>query len=299
MTSIFDHLPEDFRLLAAMTAILVITFLIAWIVNRIVYRALMPRLNKAHIDLITINFIRRFVNIAIYFVGISAALTQIPEFEIIGHSMLAGAGIITIVGGLASQQVLSNIVSGLLIVIFRPFKIGEKITINSIHTGFVEDITLRETILRDPENNRIIVPNSQISSQILVNANYADNRICKFIEIGIGYASDVDKAMTIMAEEVIKHPLHIDNRTDEQKANGEPIAIVRLVSLGSSSVNLRAWAWADNATDGFVLQCDLLLNIKRRFDKEGIEIPFPQTTVSFQKDSSLAVAKLPLESGGS
>lgn len=291
MTSIFDHLPQDFRMIAIMAAILVITFLVAWLMNHLVTRTLMPRLNKAHIDLITINFIRRFVNIIIYFVGISAALTQIPEFEIIGHSLLAGAGIITIVGGLASQQVLSNIVSGLLIVIFRPFKIGEKITINNSYTGFVEDITLRETILRDTENNRVIVPNSQISSQILVNANHTDTRVCKFIEIGIGYTSNIDTAMKIMQEEVIKHPLHIDNRTEEEKSNGNPEAVVRLISLGDSAINLRAWAWADNATNAFILQCDLLLNIKRRFDAEGIEIPFPQTTISFQKDTLLELSK--------
>jgi small conductance mechanosensitive channel len=291
MRSVFDYLPEDFRLLTIMATILVITFLMAWIMNHLISRTLMARLNKAHIDLITVNFIRRFVNIVIYFIGISAALTQIPEFEVIGHSLLAGAGIMTVVGGLASQQVLSNIVSGLLIVIFRPFKIGEKITINSVYTGFVEDITLRETILRDSENNRIIVPNSQISSQILVNANHTDTRVCKFIEIGIGYSSNIDTAMSIMQEEVLKHPLHIDNRTEEQKNNGVPAVVVRLISLGGSSVNLRAWAWADNPTNGFILECDLLLNIKRRFDAAGIEIPFPQTTVSFQKDSLLELSQ--------
>lgn len=296
MRSIFDYLPADFRLISAVAAILVITFVVAWIVNRLVYKTLMPRLSKAHIDLITVNFIRRFVNIIIYFIGISAALTQIPEFKIIGHSLLAGAGIITVVGGLASQQVLSNLVSGLLIVIFRPFKIGEKITINSVYTGFVEDITLRETVLRDAENNRIIVPNSQISSQILVNANHTDTRVCKFIEIGIGYTSNIDTAMSIMQEEVLKHPLHIDNRTEEQKNNGVPAVVVRLISLGGSSVNLRAWAWADNPANGFVLECDLLLNIKRRFDAQGIEIPFPQTTVSFQKDAILEVSKIASQS---
>ena len=191
---------------------------------------------------------------------------------------------------LASQQVLSNLISGVLIIFFRPFKIGDRITINNTFSGVVEDITLRETVLRDIENNRIIVPNSQFSSQILVNANHTDDRICKFIDIGIGYSSDVDSAMAIMSEEIINHPLHIDNRTPEQKANGDPVAIVRVISLGSSSVNLRAWAWAANPPEGFVLQCDLMRNIKGRFDKKNIEIPFPQTTVSFARNGTLSVS---------
>jgi small-conductance mechanosensitive channel len=145
----------------------------------------------------------------------------------------------------------------------------------------VEDITLRETVLRDFENNRVVVPNAVISGQVLVNANHTEDRVCKFIDVGIGYSSDSERAMAIMAEESAKHPFLVDSRTPQQKDRGDPIVAVRVLSLGSSSVNLRAWAWAANPSDGFVMQCDLLERIKRRFDAEGIEIPFPQTTVSF------------------
>jgi len=284
MNTIFEHVPADFRILIIIACIFAVTFLAVLIVNHVFTRTFATQLNKGRVDRTSINFIRRLISAIIYIIGISAAFSQIPEFKIIGHSLLAGAGILTVLGGLASQQVLSNLISGILIILFRPFKIGDRITINITFSGIVEDITLRETILRDFENNRVIVPNSQISSQVLVNANHTDDRICKFIDIGIGYSSDVDIAMAIMSEEIINHPLHIDNRTPEQKASGDPVAVVRIISLGSSSVNLRAWAWAANPAEGFVLQCDLLLNIKRRFDKENIEIPFPQTTVSFARN---------------
>jgi len=285
----YETLLTDFRLLVITVCILSAMFLAVWVVDRIVFRAFVTRMTRARVDLTTIHFVRRFISIIIYVIGISAALSQIPEFKIIGHSLLAGAGILTIVGGLAAQQVLSNLVSGFLIIFFRPFKIGDKITISSVYSGYVEDITLRETVLRDFENNRVIVPNSQISSQILVNSNHTDNRVCKFIDIGIGYSSDVESAMAIMAEEIAAHPLHIDHRTEEQVANGDPEALVRVLGLGSSSVNLRGWAWADNLSNGFALQCDLLLSIKRRFDQQQIEIPFPQTTVTFAGSEALAV----------
>ena len=278
-------------MLAAVLVTLAITALTAWFVSRGLSRALALYDEKHRIDEISVHFLRRLLIAGIYLIGISAALTHIPEFKIIGHSLLAGAGILTVVGGLASQQVLSNIVSGFLIVFFRPFKTGDRITVINTWVGVVEDITLRETILRDFENNRVVVPNSVVSSQVLVNANHTDERICKFIEIGIGYGSDADRAMAIMAAEIIKHPLHIDARSPGQKERAEPIAPVRVIGLGSSSVNLRAWAWAGNPSDGFVLQCDLLRSIKQRFDMEGIEIPFPQTTLTFAKNEVLAISR--------
>ncbi len=290
MNTIFERVPADIRVLVIIVCIMAATFLAVLIVNRVFNRLFSIHIGRGRVDRTSIIFIRRLISSIIYIIGTSAALIQIPEFKIIGHSLLAGAGIITVVGGLASQQVLSNLVSGVLIVFFRPFKIGDRITFDDTYSGVVEDITLRETILRDIENNRVIIPNSQVSSQVLVNANHTDDRICKYIDIGIGYSSDVGIAMAIMSEEIINHPLHIDHRTPEQKANGDPEAVVRIISLGDSSVNLRAWAWAANPGEGFLLQCDLLLNIKRRFDQENIEIPFPQTTVSFAKDGPLAVS---------
>jgi small conductance mechanosensitive channel len=291
--SIFDGLSSDVRLTVVIVGILLMTFLAAWLVNRLISERFKVYTSKAHIDVTTVDFVRRLSTLLIYILGFSSALTQIPEFKIIGHSLLAGAGILTVIGGLASQQVLSNLVSGFLIIFFRPFKVGDRVTINNTFTGIVEDITLRQTVLRDFENNRVIIPNSVVSSEALVNMNHTDGRVCKFIDIGIGYTSDTESAMAIMAEEIIKHPLHIDSRTAEQRANGAPEAVVRLIGLGNSTVNLRGWAWADNAADGFVLQCDLLQSIKRRYDQAGIEIPFPQTTVSFAKNENVTVSVAP------
>jgi small-conductance mechanosensitive channel len=192
----------------------------------------------------------------------------------LGHSLLAGAGILSLVAGLASQQALSNIMSGFLIVIFKPFKINDRITFNQTYTGTVEEINLRQVVLRDFENNRIVVPNSVISSNVIVNTNLNDTRVCKMIEIGIGYNSDIGRALKIMEEEVIKHPLHVDNRTAEDLENDVPEVISRVIALGNSSVTLKVWAYSDNASNGFVMYCDLLRSIKERFDKENIEIPY-------------------------
>lgn len=287
MKSVFDHVPSDFRLLAVLVTIAVITILIRWAVIAIINRLESSKLTTDAVDRTALNFVKRLISFVIYSAGIGACLTHIPELKIVGHSLLTGAGILTLVSGLASQQVLGNIVSGFMIVFFHPFRIGDRITLSGNYTGTVEDITLRETIVRDAENNRIIIPNSQISSEVVVNANHTDSKICKIIEVGVGYSSDLEQAMTIMRDEIVKHPLLIDQRTDEQIRDNAPIVPVRVTALGDSSITLRAWAWANSSADGFVLQCDSYVNLKRRFDAAGIDLPFPQRTISFADNSRI------------
>ena len=272
----FNRLPEGLDVAAILLATLVCAKIIKVAMDQAISR---NRKNADH-DLTGLLFARRCCIIIVYMLGLGLALAKIPRFAIIGHSLLAGAGVITLITGLASQQVLSNIISGVLIIIFKPLKLGDRVTISDL-TGTVEDINLRHVVLRDLENNRIVIPNSLVGSDPLVNFNLSDSRCCKAIEIGIGYRSDIDKALFILVDEVLHHPLHIDTRTQEQKNNGTPEVVARVVALGDSSVVLKVWAWAKDTADGFILNCDLLKSIKQRFDAEGIEIPFPQRTISY------------------
>jgi small-conductance mechanosensitive channel len=168
-------------------------------------------------------------------------------------------------------------------VIFKPYKIGDRILVRTDLNGVVEDINLRHTVIRNFENKRIIIPNSVISNEVVINSNYEDNQICKFIDMGISYDSDIDLAKEIMRDEVEKHPLSVDPRTEEQIDAGEPRVPVRVIMMGESSVNIRAWSWANNPPEAFVMECDLLESIKKRFDKEGIEIPFPHRTLVYKE----------------
>ena len=148
--------------------------------------------------------------------------------------------------------------------------------------GTVADITLRHTVLRNFENKMIVIPNAIMNKEKLINFNLNDLKICERIQIGISYDSDVDLAKKIMREECEKHPMIFDNRSAADVLDGKPIVRTALVSLDDSSVAIRAWAWARNYSDSFNMRCDLLESIKKRFDKEGIEIPFPHRTVVFK-----------------
>lgn len=272
---------KDFRIGIFIAIIAIITIILGAITDRVLRYFLYKKETNKEYDATGFKFLKHLIITIIYILGFAFALIQIPEFKIIGHSFLAGAGVISLVAGLASQQALSNIVSGIFLVIFKPFKINDKITINNF-VGTVEDINLRQVVLKDAENNRIIIPNSVISAQIIVNTNMHDTKCCKIIEIGIGYDSDMEKALEIMKDEIAKHPLFIDTRTAEAKKEKVPLVVARVVALADSSVNLKAWAWAKNSTDGFVMYCDLLQSIKKRFDKNNIDIPYPQRVVTIK-----------------
>ncbi len=271
----------EYDLFFRVILILVFTIILAKIINRIYKKIVERSIEKRDANLTTYKFLEHSLSVLIYMVGFSFAIMMVPFLKPLAQSILAGAGILAIAIGFAAQQALGNIISGVFIVISKPYQINDRISLNDGLRGVVEDISLRHTVIRNFENQRIIIPNSIISNQVLINSNFTDTKICRFVDVGISYGSDIDLAKKIMAEEIQNHPQNIDNRLPEDIENGVPRVMVRLLELTDSSVNLRAWAWAANAPDAFVMQCDVLESIKKRFDKEGIVIPFPQRTVSY------------------
>lgn len=269
---------------------LLITFLVAKVAGRLLERSLKRSSRIMHVDHTHYHFFRRFLIWVIYTIGIAIALQNIPVLQTFSTSIFAGAGVLAVVVGLASQQAFSNIVSGVFIAVSKPLKVGDSIKLQGrpeIH-GYVEDITLRHTVIRNFENKRFIVPNSVINTEIIENEHYHDERIRKFIDFSIGYDSSIDKAMNIMREEILKHPFFLDRRSDKEKLKKKGATVpIRVISFGESGVNLRAWAWAKNPKEAFKMGCDLNKNIKERFDREGIEIPYPYRTLVFKNKPKL------------
>ncbi|RMG85796.1 MAG: mechanosensitive ion channel family protein [Bacteroidetes bacterium] len=258
--------------------IILVTFLTTWLVDRFFKRLIKKNTDFIQNDPTNYLFMRHAIKAVIITIGLSGAFYSVPSLRVLAGSLLTGAGILAVAVGFASQHALANVISGVFIVLFKPFRVNDRLTIKNMN-GIVEDITLRHVIIRDFENKRIIIPNSNISNEVIVNADLNDSRICKWIDVGISYDSDIDLAKAIVAEEIKNHPLHLDARTPEQIEAGDPEVPVRVTGLGEYSVNLRAWAWAASSPDGFVMSCDVYESIKKRFDKEGIEIPFPYRTL--------------------
>lgn len=274
----FQKLFSDYETFLIFLVIIVGTIIVATIFSRLFGRIIKNSTLIMRNDPTNYHFFKHFMTAVIYSLGFGWALYILPIFTSIATSLLTGAGILALVAGMASQHALSNIISGVFIVISKPFGVKDQLIIGD-YKGTVEDITLRHVVIRDFENRRIIIPNTIISDQIIINADYNDGRIIKWIEINISYKSDIDKAKAIIREEIAKHPLWIDGRDEEARENGDEAIPVRIISLDDSSIKVRGWAWASDQSNGFEMKCDLLESIKKRFDAEDIEIPYPYHNV--------------------
>lgn len=273
--------------LARWIAVLVIfaaTYFLAKIVKVAIHKKIQKSSKLMKTEVTEHKFLGHLLTAMIYLVGIGLAIYLIPPLRALSVSLLAGAGILAVVVGFASQQAFSNFISGIVIILSKPYRVDDIVKVGDKHTGVVEDITLRHTVIRTFENKRVIIPNLTMNSETLENANIEDSKICKFVEFSISYDSDIDKAMKIIKEEAVNHPNFLDVRTKEDKKKKVEPVTARVIGFGDSSVNLRAWVWAADPFSAFVLGCDLNKSIKERFDKEGIEIPFPYRTVVYKKD---------------
>ncbi len=290
MNTIIENLSEMTGLnvagildFVARIGLIFISMIVLLWLNRKIFKMVISKLEShgktegAH----AMNLVRIVLKVIIMFICIITALYQIDGLEQLMTSILAGSGILAIAIGLASQDAASNLISGIMVSIFKPFSVGNVIKlVGSGTVGTVEEITLRHTVLRTVENKRVIVPNSTINSETIENAHFGDSEICNYIEIGITYESDITKAKALCTEEALKNERVIDKRTEEQKTAGDPIANVIVFRLDDSAVVLRVAVWSIDAANGFAAKGEIMESIKNRFDsEEGVEMAYPHIVV--------------------
>ncbi|MFI3167807.1 MAG: mechanosensitive ion channel family protein [Bacillota bacterium] len=257
-------------------------FVLLWL-NKKLCKGIEARMTASekgeHVNVV--EWIRKIIKCLIIFFCIITALYQVQGLEQLMTSILAGSGILAIAIGLASQDAASNLISGIMVSIFKPFAVGNTIKLVGSGTiGTVEEITLRHTVLRTIENKRVIVPNSTINSETIENAHFGDSEICNYVEIGITYESDITKAKALCLEETLKNERVIDKRTPEQKLAGDPLVNVIVFRLDDSAVVLRIALWSQDAANGFAAKGEIMESIKCRFDKvEGVEMAYPHVVV--------------------
>ncbi|WP_319479516.1 mechanosensitive ion channel family protein [uncultured Draconibacterium sp.] len=273
----------DFLYWGSVIGIVVISYFLSFIARRILTRIIRKKSENLKEDPTKFVFLKNSASFIIFTIALIIIFLITPALNDLGKGLFAGAGILAATIGFASQKAFSNILSGIFILIFKPFSVQDTIEIKSdALKGVVEEITLRHTVIRDYENRRIVIPNSLISETTLLNSSMTDEKIRKHVDFGISYDSDVDLARKIIEEEIMKHPNFVDNRTEEELEQEQAPVQMRLVSLGDFAVTIRAYAWTNSNNEAFALQCDVFDSVKKRFDKEGIEIPFPYRTLVFK-----------------
>lgn len=221
--------------------------------------------------------------IILYIVGAIVAVRQVPALSTAVTAILAGSGILAVALGFAAQESVGNLVSGVFLSIFRPFDVGDRIQIRAQDiTGYIEDITLRHTVIRTILGTRLIVPNSVMSSAVVENTNFAEGEPTRnFVDVQVSYGSDLSLAKRLMEEVVTSHPLYV----------GPKPLTVFVRQFESSGIALRATMTTRTVDDNFLACSEVRQQLKEAFDANGVTIPFATVTISNLGELSLGQEK--------
>lgn len=253
------------RIIAAI-AIFVIGRWVALGVARIIKKLMI----KSNVDLTLVSFVRNLIYIVLLVFVVIAALNQLGIQTASFIAIIGAAGLAI---GLALQGSLANFAAGVLMIIFKPFKVGDFIEGGGA-AGTVEKIEIFTTQLKTPDNKTIIIPNAKMTGDKITNFTVKGTRRVDFV-FGIGYGDDIDKARS-----VIKGIVDADERVLKEP---EPMIVVSELADSSVNFTVRAWATAD---DYWSFYFDTIEKVKKGFDTQGVSIPFPQRDVHVYEHKS-------------
>jgi small-conductance mechanosensitive channel len=251
---------------------------LAWFVGRILRLAVQRMLahdKHEHIDLMAVKFLAKLTRYAVYVFAFAAYAHFVPALSGLGTASLTSIGMISLIVGFAAQNTLGNLIAGISLLLYRPFKLGDRLQVvapTGLETGIVESLTLGYTLLKTDDNRRVVVPNSVMASQTNINLTANDPRVVCSVLIGISYDSDIDKARAILLDLAGKHP------------KAKQVCGCPLTQLNNSGVVLSLDVWCADAVTAITFKCDLLEQAAKRFAVEGIRISIPQTMVVLKDD---------------
>ncbi|MBM4168017.1 MAG: mechanosensitive ion channel family protein [Ignavibacteria bacterium] len=216
------------------------------------------RINEALLPLIN-----RVLNIAIILIAVIIVLNHFGQDV---SSLVVSLGVGSLAIALAAQDTLANMIAGFVIMMDRPFRVGDRIKLPSGEIGDVSEIGIRSTKILDFDNNVIVHPNAELIKSKIVNYSYPEEIIRVIVEVGVAYGTEIDKARYIMLDAARNHPNVLK----------DPIPEVFVIDLAESSVNLRLVARTDDFRKKFLTETMLREQIYNAFRADGVEIPFPQ-----------------------
>lgn len=233
-----------------------------WITGMVV-RGVTRVMQKNDVDKTLETFVANLLRTVLLVFVIIAAINQLGVQTTSLIALLGAAGLAV---GLALQGSLSNFAAGVLIVMFRPYKVGDWVEAAGI-SGAVEQVQILTTILKTGDNKQVIVPNSQIMSSIITNYSANETRRVDMV-VGVSYDDDLDKVRKILEELIAAEDRILD----------DPACTIAVSELADSSVNFVCRPWVKTA-DYWGVKFDLTEAIKKRFDQDGVSIPFPQQDI--------------------
>ncbi len=249
----------------------IVILIVGWIAAGWCSRAVARLLSRSDkVDAMLSGFFASFVRYGILAFTVIAVLSR---FGVQTASFIAVLGAMGLAVGLALQGTLSNVAAGVMILLFRPFKVGDYIDAGGI-SGTVKSVTLFATELSTPDNVQIIAPNGQVWNTAIKNYSFHETRRVDFL-FGVGYEDSIDSAMELI----------MGCAKADERVHTDPEPMVAVGELADSSVNIILRVWCASS-DYWGLKFDLTKTIKQRLDAEGISIPFPQRQIHVVQSSA-------------
>lgn len=245
----------------------ILVLVVGLIVIRSITRWSVKTMNKRAVDASLVPFLGSLISITLKVLLIISILGMVGIQMTSFIAVLGAAGLAV---GLALQGTLQNFAGGVIILLFKPYRVGDYITTQG-YSGTVKEIQIFTTILTTPDNQTIIIPNSPIAVNPLTNYSTQVTRRVDFT-FGIGYNDDIDKARNVIMKII----------NEDERIHKEPEPLVKIANLGDSSVDFATRVWV-NSGDYWSVFFDTNEKIKKAFDSEGISIPFPQQDVHLYK----------------
>ena len=221
---------------------------------------------------IHIKFLRSMSKVVLTIIAFICISGLFNTTKALSATLLTSSSLLVAIVGFAAQQVLADVISGVMLSWSRPFNLGEKVNISSLGiSGIVEDMTVRHTVIRTYHNSRMIIPNSVINKAIVENSNYNNDYIGNYMEVSVSYESNLEQAIEVMRETIASYPLVVDIRPDPSEGNKVNVAVKE---LGDDGIILKSTVWTKNIDDNFTACSDIRRLIKENFDAVGISIPY-------------------------
>jgi small conductance mechanosensitive channel len=238
----------------------------AWLVGRAVSLAIhryLDRAERAGADPTGIRFLGKLANVGVYIFAFMIYSHLIPGLQHLGTAWLTSMGLVSVVVGLAAQSTLGNLISGISLVLYRPFKLGDQLQINGpkgVETGTVESINLGTTVLRTADDRRLVIPNNTMANQVCINLSLARKGAAVNLTITLPANTDVAAARNIL--------------TQVAKANPKTAAVegCNVTALSGSGTELTLSVWCADVGAAAQLKSELLEAAKKQFDAAGIKI---------------------------
>jgi len=246
----------------------ILVFFIGRMIASAVTKGTRKVMEKASLEPMLVNFLSNIIGSVLLLLVVVFSLSQLGVDTTSLVALLGAAGLAV---GLALKDSLSHFAAGVMLILFRPFKVGDFCELDG-EMGTVEQITILHTRLKTPDNKVITIPNGNVFSSTMTNFSEQPTRRADMV-FGIGYGSDLLKAKQILEEMCAA----------DERILADPAPKIAIGELADSSVNIICRPWV-NAGDLWPVIWDMNERVKLRFDEEGIEIPFPQVSVHMEKD---------------